>query len=194
MHRISLQPRDALIVVDVQRDFCSGGALAVEDGDAVVPVLNGWIQAAQRGGAQVVYSRDWHPPGHVSFHDQGGPWPPHCRQNTRGAQFHPDLIVPEDAYVVSKGTDPGDDDYSAFDAADLINWLKDRGVDRVWVGGLAEDVCVRETVLDACAAGFETHVITEATRPVESSSRQGASALDEMAAAGAILEQDAVAS
>jgi len=158
-------PEDALIVVDVQRDFCPGGKLAVEDGDAVVPLLNAWISAARKGNARVVASRDWHPPGHTSFEEKGGPWPEHCLQESEGAELPPDLKRPEDAELLSKGDSPGRDQYSAFDGTGLAERLRARGVRRVWIGGLAEDVCVRATALDAAASGFKTHVVAAATRP-----------------------------
>jgi nicotinamidase/pyrazinamidase len=183
---IQLQPRDALILVDVQRDFCPGGKLAVSGGDEVVPVLNRWIDAAAGAGATVAVSRDWHPSDHVSFAPRGGPWPEHCVQDTEGAELHPLLRTPADAILISKGTSPDFDQYSAFDRTGLADALRSRGVDRVWIGGLAQDVCVRATVLDAVREGFETHVLVDATRPVEAAA--GDHALREMAAAGAALD------
>src|SRR5690349_9197046 len=104
MNPPALGPSDALIIVDVQNDFCPGGALPVPEGDRVVPVLNRWNEAASAGGATVVASRDWHPAGHVSFRERGGPWPPHCVQDTKGAAFHPGLRLPADVLIVSKGS------------------------------------------------------------------------------------------
>lgn len=179
-------PQDALIVVDVQRDFCPGGSLAIEGGDQVVEVLNRYLREAASAGATVVASRDWHPPAHVSFQERGGRWPPHCVQGTKGAEFHPDLRLPEGTLVVSKGTHPDFDQYSAFDRTGLAAELRKRGIQRVWIGGLAQDVCVRATVLDALREGFETHVLVGATRPVDRAS--GERALAEMARAGALLE------
>lgn len=181
-----LQKDDAVLAVDVQNDFCPGGALAVTDGDQVVPVLNRWIEAADRAGIPVIASRDWHPVDHCSFAERGGPWPPHCVQDTPGAAFHPDLQLPADAVRVSKGTAFNKDDYSAFDGTDLADYLKERGIKRLWVGGLARDVCVLETVKSACQAGFDTHVLVDATRAVDPDKAQ--SALDEMRGAGATLE------
>jgi nicotinamidase/pyrazinamidase len=157
---------DALIVVDVQRDFCPGGLLAIDGGDDVVPVLNDWIAKAGATGVPVFASRDWHPVDHLSFAPQGGEWPVHCVQDTAGATFHPELRLPPDAVVVTKGDWNDRDQYSAFDATGLADELRRRGVRRVWIGGLAEDVCVRATALDAAKEGFETHVIAAATRPV----------------------------
>lgn len=180
--------KDALIVVDVQNDFCGGGALEVPDGDAVVPVLNDWMQRARAAGIPVVASRDWHPENHCSFEAQGGPWPPHCVRETRGAEFHPDLELPDDALIVSKGKTVERDNYSAFDETGLAGTLHDSGIERLWVGGLAQDVCVRATVLDACEAGFETHLIAEATRAVDVNPGDGDRALEAMRAAGAQIE------
>jgi nicotinamidase/pyrazinamidase len=177
--------QDALLVVDVQNDFCPGGRLAVAGGDEIVPVLNRWIEATRKAGAQIVASRCWHPPHHVSFKERGGIWPEHCVQGSAGAEFHPGLELPREALIVSKGVDPDKDNYSAFDDTGLGPRLRTRGVTRVWVGGLAQDVCVRATVLDALAEGFETHLITNATRPVELTPGDGARALEEMRSAGA---------
>lgn len=181
-----LRDEDALIVVDVQPDFCPGGKLAIEDGDRVIPVLNEWIAAAEEKGIPVYASRDWHPAGHVSFEEAGGQWPEHCVQDTDGAQFHPDLRLPEDVVKISKGIRLDKDQYSAFDETGLAEHLKAGGVKRVWVGGLAEDVCVHATVMDACKAGFETHVISDATRPV--TAEGGEKARREMRDAGAVFE------
>ncbi len=178
-------PGDALIVVDVQRDFCPGGSLAIEQGDAVVPVLNEWIGRAAEAGVPVVASRDWHPADHLSFKPQGGPWPVHCVEESEGAGFHPDLQLPDDVLVVTKGDRTDRDQYSAFDATGLADDLKARGTKRVWIGGLAEDVCVRATALDAARAGFETRVIAAATRPVTASG--GEKARDDLRAAGVTI-------
>jgi len=180
---------DALIVVDVQNDFCPGGALAVPGGDEVVPVINTWIDAARQGGAVIVASRDWHPADHVSFENQGGPWPPHCIGETSGAAFRPDLALPVQTWIVSKGKTADADDYSAFDRTGLSRRLKAEGVVRVWVGGLALDVCVRRTVLDAIDEGFETHLVVEACRAIETEPGDGDAAIDEIKTAGAIVEE-----
>src|SRR5438067_13422303 len=109
-----MQSGDALLIVDVQNDFCPGGALAVKEGDQVVPVLNDWIEQAQRDGVSTYASRDWHPENHISFQSRGGPWPPHCIQWTSGAAFHPDLKLPENVQIISKAEDADVDSYSAF--------------------------------------------------------------------------------
>jgi len=182
----ALGPSDAVLVIDVQRDFCPGGALPVPNGDRVVDVLNRWIDRAVSADALVVASRDWHPPGHVSFSERGGPWPEHCVQGTPGAEFHPKLRLPPDVVVVSKGHEPDRDAYSAFDGTGLTSLLQERGIRRVFVGGLAQDVCVRATVLDALRGGFETHLLVGATLPVDD--LEGARALREMQDNHAVLE------
>lgn len=184
--RKRLREGDALIVVDVQPDFCPGGKLAIDHGDEVIPVLNEWIVAAREAGVPVYASRDWHPAHHVSFRESGGEWPEHCVQDTPGARFHPELELPDDAVKISKGTRLDKDQYSAFDDTGLAGHLRDRGIGRLWIGGLAEDVCVRATVLDACREGFETHVIQSATRPV--TVEGGETARRKMEEAGAVRE------
>jgi nicotinamidase/pyrazinamidase len=166
-----IRPGDALLIVDVQTDFCPGGALEVPDGHAVVPVLNRWAEAAQAAGAPVYASRDWHPRNHPSFAPEGGPWPPHCVQDTQGAAFHPDLSLPAGTLVVSKGTRFDQDQYSAFDQTGLAAELQRRGVKRLLIGGLAEDVCVRASALDARRHGFEAVVLREAPRAITEDGR-----------------------
>src|SRR2546427_6634653 len=144
-------PPRALLIVDPQVDFCPGGALAVPRGDAIFPAVN---EVATRVPL-VVASRDWHPADHCSFEVRGGPWPPHCRAGTPGAEFHPALERDRLVEVFSKGTNPDQEAYSAFDGTGLAEWLRSRGVRRLLVGGLATDYCVRASVLDARGAGFE---------------------------------------
>ena len=185
-----LDTHSALIVVDVQNDFCPGGSLAVPDGDQVVPVLNRWIQAGERGGAAIYASRDWHPPEHCSFQSQGGPWPPHCVQGTSGAALRDDLALPDRAVIIDKGIHRDRDSYSAFDGTGLAQRLREAGVHRLWIGGLALDYCVLATVLDAMKEGFESHLLSAATRPVEVHPGDGARAIEKMRAAGALIEPD----
>ncbi|GIW42155.1 MAG: nicotinamidase [Candidatus Binatia bacterium] len=182
-----MQRGDALLLVDVQNDFCPGGALPVEGGHEVVPVLNAWIQKARSAGVPVYASRDWHPRRHVSFRERGGPWPPHCIQDTPGAAFHPELELPPSVVVVSKGVRFDKDQYSAFDETGLESELRREGIRRLWVGGLAQDVCVRATVLDALRAGFEVHLLLAGTRPVDPEA--GKKAVEEMKKAGAVIEE-----
>lgn len=182
---MQLQKGDALLIVDVQSDFCPGGALPVEDGDAVVPVLNAWSDAARQQNTPVFASRDWHPTDHCSFTEQGGPWPAHCVAGTPGAAFHPDLHLPDGTVIINKATETQGDAYSAFDGTDLSERFENAGIRRLWVGGLAQDVCVKATVIDACNLGLETHLIVDAARPVNP--EDGRTALEEMKQAGAIL-------
>ena len=161
-----LKAGDALIIVDVQNDFCPGGALPIERGDEVVPILNDWIAAAEADDLPIYASRDFHPQGHMSFSESGGPWPLHCIQDTDGARFHSDLDLPDSAVVVTKGVRLDQDQNSAFDQTGLATDLKKQHVQRVFVGGLAEDVCVLATALDGRREGFEVVLIQNATRPV----------------------------
>jgi nicotinamidase/pyrazinamidase len=180
--------QDALIIVDVQNDFCPGGALAVPDGDQVIPVLNHWLALARSVQALIVATRDWHPPGHISFRERGGPWPPHCIQHTKGAGFPSGLQLPDDAIIISLGDDPDHDSYSAFDDTDLHSRLKSAGIRRLWLGGLALDYCVMSTALDAVRLGYEVHVIEAATRPIDTSREEKQAAIDLLHDAGVSLE------
>lgn len=189
MREDALCEGDALLIVDVQPDFCPGGALPIPEGGAVVPVLNAWIAAAAAAGVPVYASRDRHPPGHLSFADQGGDWPPHCVQDTPGAGFHPDLALPDGAVWIAKGTRLDRDQHSAFDETGLAEHLRARGVTRVWIGGLALDVCVRATVLDAREAGFAACLIREGTRPA--TAEGGERTLAELRRAGARIVEGA---
>jgi nicotinamidase/pyrazinamidase len=162
----SVGKTDALIIVDVQNDFCPGGALPVPDGDQVIPALNDYIKIFKKANARIFATRDWHPPNHKSFKAQGGPWSPHCVQNSEGAKFHPDLKLPRDTTVISKATDPLKEAYSGFDGTKLANTLKTQGATRVFVGGLATDYCVKNTVLDARKMGFETVLLLDAIRGI----------------------------
>jgi nicotinamidase/pyrazinamidase len=179
----ALQEGDCLLIIDVQNDFCPGGALPVEEGDKLVPVLNQWINAARKKNILIYAARDWHPIRHVSFKTEGGEWPPHCIGDTEGAAFHVDLQLPDDVMKVTKGVRFDKDQYSAFDQTGLGAQLSRDGVKRVWVGGLALDVCVLATVLDAIKEGFQVNVILAATRPI--TAKGGKAAVDKMKKAGA---------
>ena len=157
-----LKNSDALLITDIQKDFLPGGALPIENGDEIIPVLNDCIQRFEAAKAHVVASRDWHPSNHISFKTQGGQWPPHCVQETSGAKFSPDLKLPPHTLVISKATNPQVEAYSAFDGTSLAHDLKTMGVKRVFVGGLATDYCVVNTVVDARKLGFETVVLIDA--------------------------------
>ena len=176
--------KQALVVVDVQNDFCSGGTLAVPHGDEVVPPLNKLIDEFLQRGDPVYMSRDWHPPVTKHFSAYGGTWPVHCVQNTTGAEFHPALRTDPRITVISKGL--GDKDgYSAFDGTDLAEQLERQHVEEVVVGGLATDYCVKNTVLDAIKNGFHVKAVEGAMRPVELQPGDGEQAILEMRAAGA---------
>ena len=154
---------DALLITDIQKDFLPGGALPVDGGDEIIPVLNDYIRRFEDAKGHVLASRDWHPSNHVSFKAQGGPWPPHCIQETTGAKFSPDLKLPKHTVVISKATNPEREAYSAFDGTSLAHELRTLGVKRLFIGGLATDYCVVNTVVDARKLGFETVVLVDAT-------------------------------
>jgi len=179
-----MQSKRALVVVDVQNDFCPGGSLAVAHGDDVIAPLNRLMRIFLERGYPVFKTRDWHQPETKHFAAYGGTWPVHCVQQTRGAEFHPDLLDDPRIKVVSKGL--GDADcYSGFDGTNLADQLRQLGVEEVCVGGLATDYCVKNTVLDALKEGFHVKALTEAMRPVELNPGDGERALAEMRAAGA---------
>jgi nicotinamidase/pyrazinamidase len=178
----ALQPGDGLLIVDVQKCFCPGGALPVEGGDQIIPTLNRWIEAARKNGVPLYASRDWHPRHHISFEEQGGQWPPHCIEDTEEAKLHPDLALPEDTVKITKGVRFDHDQESVFDETGFAEQLKRDGVQRLWVGGLALDVCVLATALDGRKAGFAVHVLREATRPVTADG--GKKAIETMREAG----------
>ena len=179
--------RDALIVMDVQKDFCTGGALAVPDADKVVPVIN----RLQELFTTVIFSRDWHPPGHVSFSEQpefvDGSWPRHCLAGSDGAAFHPQLQVPLHATIVSKGAEKGRDAYSIFDVGDLAETLRLQQIERLFICGLATNYCVKETTLAALKEGFRVVVVSDACRGIDVPPGALQKALDEMTNAGALI-------
>jgi nicotinamidase/pyrazinamidase len=181
----SVGKTDALIIVDVQNDFCPGGALPVPEGDQVVPVLNDYITLFRKANAGIFATRDWHPPNHVSFKAHGGRWPPHCVQNTEGAKFHTNLELPSDTTIVSKAMNPLKEAYSGFDGTDLASKLRTQGATRVFVGGLATDYCVKHTVLDARKLGFEAVLLSDAIAGINAKPRDGTKAINEMIKSGA---------
>lgn len=189
---MSLGTAAALLVVDVQNDFCAGGALAVPDGDGVVDPINRLLAAHSAAGAAIFATRDWHPVESSHFSDRGGNWPVHCVADTPGAAFHPRLQFPAATVVVSKGQAPDSDGYSAFDGRlpageSLARALAERDVGRLIVCGLATDYCVRASVLDARARGLDVFVVRDAVAAVDLQSGDGAAALREMQASGARL-------
>ena len=182
--------RSALLIVDVQKDFCRGGALPVPDGDRVVPVLNGYIADATARGWPVYASRDWHPQVTRHFQPYGGQWPPHCVQNTDGATFLEDLQLPRLAVLISKGQNPNSPGYSAFEGytsegSTFLSDLRERRIDHLYIGGLATDYCVKDSVLDALRAGFEVTVLADAIAGVDVRPGDSARAIAAMQEAGA---------
>ena len=167
-----MQSKKALLVVDLQNDFCPGGALGVSEGDLIIPKINNYVDLFLKKKLPVFVSRDWHPKQSKHFKQAGGPWPPHCVQNTEGAKFHPAFHVPEDAIIMSKGTNPELDGYSVFEAHDSQNRsfseiLNSMGIDELYIAGIATDYCVKMTSLDALNSGFVVHVLTDAIKGVD---------------------------
>ncbi len=187
----NLTNQDALLVTDIQIDFLPGGALPVEGGDEIIPVINNYIKRFENDRAHIIASRDWHPANHMSFKAQGGPWPAHCVQETEGAKFSPELKLPNHTVVISKAADPKKEAYSAFDGTNLDNELRKLGVKRLFVAGLATDYCVVNTVLDACKLGFEVVVLTDATMGINVKPGDVDRAFGAMAKSGAVQATEA---
>ena len=171
---------EALIIVDMQYDFCPGGALPVAEGDQVIDPINRLEKDVQF----VVATRDWHPPDHNSFAAQGGPWPVHCVRDTHGAQIHDRIDLSRINAIVDAGREREDEGYSGFEKTDLERILRDRGIDTIHVAGLALDYCVMATALDAKRCGFDVIVHRDATRPVEVQPGDGDRAVAELRTAG----------
>jgi nicotinamidase/pyrazinamidase len=182
-----LAKHDALLAVDVQRDFEPGGALAVPHGDEVVPVLAGCIEEFKRLNLPVIASRDWHPQDHCSFQAKGGPWPPHCVADTPGAELDPGLGLPAEARIVDKGQSTDRDAYSAFEGTDLHAWLHTKGVQRLFIGGLATEYCVLNTANDALRHGYEVVVLEDAIRAIDPAA--GKDAIADLLGNGARISQ-----
>ena len=183
--RIQLRRADALVIVDVQNDFVPGGSLAVPHGDEVVPVLNRYIEAFDVAGLPVFATRDWHPVDHCSFKAQGGSWPSHCVSGTLGAAFVPALALPASAVIISKATERDRDAYSGFAGTELEAKLRQIGALQLFVGGLATDYCVVNTVRDARALGFGVMLLTDAIRAADVRQGDGARAEAQMLGLGA---------
>jgi nicotinamidase/pyrazinamidase len=183
--------RKALIIVDVQNDFCPGGTLPVPDGDKVVEPINKMVEIANRKKWMVIPTHDWHPRETSHFAEFGGRWPVHCVQNTEGAKFHSSLHLTEFIFLVSKGKNNDEDAYSGFDGfflnSPLLILLQSAGIDTVYIGGLATDYCVKATALDAVKYGFRTYLILDACRAVDIHPGDGDKAVEEMKAAGVII-------
>ncbi|WP_201353045.1 nicotinamidase [Hydrogenimonas urashimensis] len=186
--RIRITETDALIVVDMQKDFMPGGALPVPGADTIVPVVNKYVERFAQTGNPVYLTRDWHPDNHISFSSNGGVWPKHCRQHTEGAAFAKGLAIPSDnRFIVSKGVSEDFDAYSGFQGTILESLLRERGVKRVFVCGVATDYCVKHTVLGAENLGFRTVLLEDALRGVDVKPGDSARAVDAMLERGSVL-------
>lgn len=183
---LCLNPGDALVVVHMQNDFLAGGSLAVPRGDEVVPVLNRYLAAFQLKGLPIFATRDWHPPNHCSFKPYGGLWPPHCVAGSRGAAFAPGLKLPSSGIAISQAMNPDKEAYSGFEGTDLDARLRAAGVRRLYVGGLATDYCVLNTVRDGLSLGYEVFLLEDAIRAVNVQPDDGRNAEDEMIRLGAV--------
>jgi nicotinamidase/pyrazinamidase len=189
---VSLRKGDALSVTDVQNDFLPGGALGVPHGDAIISPLNRAVELFKKNGLLIFFSRDWHPPDHSSFQEEGGPWPPHCVQKTPGADFPSALKIPEGSIIISKGAQKDREQYSTLGARDSegnteSDVMKKREIRRVFVAGLATDYCVLNSVKDILAEGYEVYVLTDAIRAVNVNPGDGEEALEDMVRGGAKL-------
>lgn len=187
---MSPRDREALLVVDVQRDFCPGGALPVPGGHLILPAINAHLAEARDLALTVYASRDWHPAITTHFEAYGGEWPPHCVQGSSGAAFHPDLLLPADAIVISKGDDPSRPGYSAFEGhtpegQPLLNSLRDRHIVRLYVCGLAAEYCVKQTTMDGLRFGLEVALLTDAIAGIDARPGEADRAMSDMKRAGA---------
>jgi nicotinamidase/pyrazinamidase len=184
--QLDLKPGDALVAVDVQNDFFSGGSLTVPGAEKILPVMNRYIEIFKSKGLPVYVTRDWHPVGHCSFKAQEGPWPDHCVAGSKGAQFHRDLHFPDSTVVISKAIELDKESYSGFDGTDMDERLSSVGIRRLLIGGLATDYCVLNTVKDALRYGYEVLLLTDAIRAVNVRPEDGQNAIDEMTRMGAV--------
>jgi len=185
-----MESKAALLIVDVQNDFCPGGALPIPNGDRVVEPINRAVKYFSAAGLQILASRDWHPPKTRHFRTSGGVWPVHCVQGTGGAAFHPGLLLPEESVVLSKGINPELDGYSAFEAITgdgrtLTELLQNLGVSQLYISGLATDYCVLCTTLEALRNGFKVTLLTDAVAGVDIVPGEAACAIEDMVNAGA---------
>ena len=182
--------KKALLVVDIQNDFCPGGALGISAGDKIIPVINKYIKIFSQNKLPIFFSRDWHPKKTVHFKKFGGDWPVHCVENTKGSNFHPKLKIPPEAIILSKGIDPQEDSYSAFQARDacgqsLGRLLKIFGVEEIYIAGLATDYCVKYSALDALKNGFKVTVLKDAVKGVNIQPGDSQEALEQITGMGA---------
>lgn len=184
---VKLSVGDALVIVDMQNDFLPQGSLPVTMGDTIIPVINRYLALFHENGLPVFATRDWHPPDHCSFLQQGGPWPPHCIATTSGAAFHPEIEFPISTQIISKATKQEKDAYSAFTDTQFNTLLQTSGVRRLFIGGVATEYCVLNTVKDALQYHYATFVLEDATRAIKPD--DGSHALEEMKRLGATLIQ-----
>lgn len=185
MSAVRLTQKDALVIVDIQNDFLPGGNLAVSAADEIIPILNRAIALFTHHALPIYATRDWHPSNHCSFKTQGGSWPPHCIAHSNGAAFAAALNLPQTAIVISKATTAQQDAYSGFEGTDLASLLRAQHIDRLFIGGLATDYCVLNTVKDALALGWKVVLLQDAIRPVDLKPGDGDAAIDEMIKLGA---------
>ena len=184
-----METKNALVIVDVQNDFCPGGALGVQDGDRIVPVLNKYIEKFAQAGLPIFFTRDWHPPRTTHFITDGGSWPAHCVQGSHGAEFHPKLQLGSHTVVLSKGMAVDEDSYSGFDAIDsrglsLGEVLRQSGINRVYLAGLATDYCVKHTALDGLKQGFQVVLLQDGIAGVNLQPKDSDRAVEAMLKAG----------
>lgn len=180
----------ALVIVDLQKDFCPGGSLAVTGGDQIIPFINSYIRLFRKYALPIFATRDWHPPRTSHFREFGGVWPVHCVQDTEGARFHPGIELPPDVTVLSKGMNPEKDDYSSFEAVDrdgtpFSRIIRREGINKIYIGGLTTDYCVRETALDALRSGVAVTVLEDAVRGVDLNPGDSDRAMIQIISAGA---------
>ncbi|MCX7760716.1 MAG: nicotinamidase [Hydrogenothermaceae bacterium] len=184
--KVNLTNKDALIVVDMQNDFMPYGVLPVKDADKIIPTINWYVDIFSKAGQPVFFTRDWHPENHISFKGFGGIWPPHCIADTEGSKFHPDLKIPEDnKFIISKGTSRDFDAYSGFQGTILDTLLRERGIKRIFICGVATDFCVKNTALGGINLGFQVFILEDSIKGVfEDSSKN---AVDTLLKEGAVL-------
>lgn len=188
---VTLNVTDALIVVDIQNDFISG-SLPVEGAEGIIPAVNRYIELFERSGSYIFFTRDWHPENHISFKENGGVWPKHCVAGSWGAEFHPDLRIPKDNFfIISKGANPNFDAYSGFQDTVLDSILRERGINRVFICGLALDYCVKHTAFGALNLGYSVFLLLDAVKAVNLNPQDGENALKflyEKGAVGVVFE------
>lgn len=175
--------KKALVVVDMQNDFCPGGSLGIKDADKIIPVINRWIANFTVENSPIVFTRDWHPENHCSFIS----WPIHCVANTKGAEFHPEVKKPDTAIVITKADTPDNEAYSSFEGTELHSKLKSLGVEEVYVCGLATDYCVKNTAIDALKLGYKVILIEDGMKAVNISADDGKNAIAELEKKGASI-------